>query len=46
MISNLFTFIVITYLFTFMVITYIFFLTHSEDGVCWSCPEAPREEIA
>ena len=28
------------YIFVFVV------LTHSEDGVCWPCSEAPREEIA
>ena len=48
---------VITYLFTFMVITYFVYIygdyifvfvvmTPSEDGVYWSCSEAPREEIA
>ena len=28
------------YIFVFVV------LTPSEDGVCWPCSEAPREEIA
>ena len=37
------------YIFVYIYGYYIFVfavLTHSKDGVCWSCPEAPREEIA